>query len=237
MREELYAMATSVARGLAKRWREDYEDIRQEILLAALKDDLDASWEDVEALEKDDYKDLASKTRRWMKYAGERYCRREKAARDGYDVSDEVFYSKARLEQLLEWLFAVGLEERPPIGRSESVSRSTGDPAEGGGHLASLLDVQRGLDQLHSIYIDRLKVRFGLLAGYSDDQIAAMSQSEIRHVTGWHHERLRQLLGDTGDQVRHRVDTALRRLQWALGGMNPWNRGPMPTVDRSRSVT
>lgn len=237
MQEELYAAATSVARSLAKRWKEDYEDIRQEILLDALRNDLSASWTGFEELDKEDYKELVARTRRWMRYAGERYCRREKAARDGYDINDEVFYSAKRLEQLLEWLLSEGLEERAPIGRAESVSRSTGDPSEGGGHLASLLDVQRGLELLDDHYRQRLEVRFGKLAGFSDDQIANMAQSEIRTLTGWHHEKLRYVLGTTGDQVRHRVDTALRRLQWELGGSNPWNRGPMPALDRSQAVT
>jgi hypothetical protein len=221
-------MATSAARKVARRWREDYEDVRQEMLLAALSGGLDLAWMDDPDLEEEEWKDLTRQTKTFLHYAGERYCRREKAAREGYQVEDEAFYSRARLQQLLEWYLESGLEAHPPVGRAESVSRPTGDPAEGGSHLASLLDVERGLGLIPPHYRERLEVRFGPLSGLSDDKIADLSQSEIRALTGWHHERLNRVLGTTGDQVRHRTDTALRQLLRTLGDVNPWNRGPIP---------
>lgn len=225
MQDELYALATSQARKLARKWRTDYEDIRQEILLAALQEDL--SWLQDEGLEEEEHRDLMRQLRAWAWWTGERWCRRERAAERGYQVEDEAFYSRTRLQELLSWYLECGLEERPPVSYGDSVAR-TGDPSEGGGHLASLLDVERGLGLIQPSYRERLEVRFGPLEGYSDDAIASLPQSEVRRVTGWHHERLARTLGTTGDQVRHRVDTALRALQSALGGANPWNRGPAP---------
>lgn len=228
MQDELYGMATTVARGLAKRWREDFQDVRQEILLACLQDGMDTSWVDDPDLPEDDWKEMVSQTKRWMRYAGERYCRTQKALREGYSTEDEAFYSLRRLEELLTWLLEVGIEAHPPVGRAESVSRPTGDPAEAGTHLASMLDVERALSRLEAMYRERLLVRFGPLANLSDDGIAALSQSEIRTLTRWHPEKLRMVLGSTGDQVRHRTNTALRALQRILGGESPWNRGPSP---------
>lgn len=223
--DELYSLATSQARKLARKWRVDYEDIRQEILVAALQEDL--SWLQDEGLGEEERRDLMRQLRVWAWYVGERFCRREKAARSGYQVEDEVYYSRARLQELLSWYLECGLEERPPVSYGESVARA-GDPSEGGNHLAALLDVERGLSLLQPSYRERLTVRFGPLEGLSDDAIASLPQSEVKRLTGWHHERLGRVLGVTGDQVRHRVDTALRALQSALGGANPWNRGPAP---------
>jgi hypothetical protein len=160
-----------------------------------------------------------------MRWAGERFCRKEEAASKGYSVEDEAFYSLRTLEELLVIYLSVGIEERAPIGTSDSVRHQKSDGAERGNYLAGMLDLQRGLSLIKWGYRQRLEVRFGDLAHLSDDAVAGLSQSEVRDLLGWHHDRLTLVLGSTGDQVRHRTQTALRALQTALGGPNPWRPG------------
>lgn len=228
MQTELMSIIKAISWRTSRKWNMDREDIAQEMVLHLLSQGVDVEWMDDEDIEKDEREDLVRQLRSCLFYVGERYARKEKALKGGYSIDDEAFYSRARIEQLLEWYLEVGIEEHAPTGASESVTHTKSDGAESGNHLAAMLDIDRGLSLIKPGYLSRLQVRFGPLCKYSDDQIAAMSQSEIKDVTGWHHERLRDVLGTTGDQIRHRVDTAVKDLQRTLGGLSPWNRGPTP---------
>lgn len=217
VRPELLALAATEAAALARRWPHlERDDIQQEILLWALEHAESGSELSVEELGEDEYRERRRALRWRLRDAGARYCRRqerdrrrERAAVLGYDVVDEAFYSLAQLRGLVEQYFAEGVTERPPLGRADSVTR-TGDPAEGGTWTATLVDVERGLRAVRPAYLQRLWDRLGPAdAGLSDEEY------------GWR-------VGLTEHQVRGRLRTALRALQNALGGQNPWNRGPTP---------
>jgi len=213
-------MSGMISRKLAKRWRQDWEDINQEVLLWCLSQGIDGSFADLE--DKEEYETAVRRTSASMRWAGERYCRKEEAAKRGYSIEDEAFYSIRTIEELLAVYYQVGIEERPPITATDSVRHSKGDGSETGNYLVSMLDIQRALDLIPFHYGLRLKVRYGDLGHLSDDAVAGLTQSEAHDLTGWHHDRLTATLGTTGDMVRHRTRTALRALQGALGGASPW---------------
>lgn len=228
MNELIQDNATAISRKLSKRWQVEAEDIRQEILVWCLTQGIDGSYVDLE--DEEEAKSQAAQSYSSMRWAGERYCRKEKAAREGYSIEDEAFYGLKALQELLVNFFVTGLESHAPIGTADSVRHQKSDGSTSGNYLVSLLDVDRGLSLIPQHYRQRLAVRYGPLAHLSDDGIARLSQSEIHEMTGWHPDRLALVLGNTGDRVRHRTETALKALQNALGGPNPWGRG-MPAKD------
>ena len=209
---------------LGRKWRQDRDDIRQNLYVWILEKNTDVDLGD---MAEEEGQEKYRRLRNTLWWAGENGCKREhrqqKALRDGYSPEDEYFYSVKQLESLLENYFATGIEEKSPV-TSENPVRSGADPAEGGGYLASLIDVARGLESMSQEYRDRLSVRLGDLAGYSDGAVAGLSQSEAYRLTGRHPDKIKSLLGETGDAVRHRTQTALRALQKILGGPSPWTR-------------
>jgi hypothetical protein len=228
MTNTIYEIATQLSRKLGKKWGIDPDDIRQEILLWCLRKGIDGNFANIQDEEEANL--AARRATASMRWEGERYCRREKANREGYDPRDEAYYGLRGLQELLVTYYQAGIVEHSPIGASESVKRQKGTGAEHGTYLCSLLDVQAGLERIDPAMRQRLRLRFDCFAGMSDDRIASLSQSEIRDLTGMHHDTMRNILGTTGDQIRHRTETALKRLQITLGGPNPWNRPPVAAM-------
>lgn len=222
MNETIQNNATVISRTLSRKWKVDADDIRQEVLLWCIVQGIDGSFEDIE--DEEESKALARRAFASMRWAGERYCRKEKAAREGYSVEDEAFYGIKALQELLVNYYTDGITAHAPIGTADSVRHQKSDGSTSGNYLVSLLDIDRGLEMVPSHYRQRLALRYGPLAHLSDDGIAGLSQSEIHDLTGWHHDRLALVLGSTGDKVRHRTETALRALQAALGGPSPWRQ-------------
>lgn len=220
MNETIQNNATAISRTLSRKWKVDPDDIRQEVLLWCIVQGIDGSFEAIE--DEEESQALARQAYASMRWAGERFCRKEKAAREGYSIEDEAFYGLKALQELLVNFFVTGLESHAPIGTADSVRHQKSDGSTSGNYLVSLLDVDRGLTLIPNHYRQRLAVRYGPLAHLSDDGIANLSQSEIHDLTGWHPDRLALILGSTGDKVRHRTETALRALQTALGGPSPW---------------
>lgn len=215
---------------IARKWAYKYrgcseQDIAQELHLWALQQKLDESWRMDDTLTAQEYETCKRKYLASLQWAAERYCRKDKAQRAGYSVEDEYFYPLKYLRELLEIYYSEGVTAHPPRGRAESVSKGGQDPAEGGGHLTAMLDVQRALQGLPGAYRQRLTLRYGTLAGYSDEKVAGFAQSEITSLTGLHPDTFRELMGLTRDTVRHRTGVALRALQRQLGGPSPWRRG------------
>lgn len=220
----ILSQARILSRKLAYKWGQDQEDISQELILWCLKQGITGDYESIE--DEEEREALRRQARASMRWEGERYCRRLKAAQSGYTPEDEAFYSLKALQELLVVYYQVGIVERSPITAGDSVRHSKGDGAEYGSYLASMIDISTALARIPHEYRQRLDVRFGPLGHLSDGKISTLSQSEIRDLTGWHHDTLLRVLGDTTDKIRHRTDTALRKLQNELGGPNPWNRGP-----------
>jgi hypothetical protein len=227
LNQEIHALVRSISNRLGRQWKEDRDDVAQELYLWIF-DKLDYTFFD-DDLEDDEYEEKLKRFRSSISWAGERYCRRAKAEREGYNPSDEYFYSLPLLQELVCNYLATGVEAHPPRGRAESVRRSV-DASEGGSYLVSMIDVDKGLKIMPDNYRQRLMVRFGPLGDLSDESVAGLSQSEIVTRTGLHPETMRRLLGETKDQIRHRSDTALRSLQRVLGGSSPYKGERYPTA-------
>lgn len=124
-----------------------------------------------------------------------RYARREKAARCGYHVEDEYFYSKAAIRRLLPVVLVSG-------GLREASGESEGKPAAGAAYgewEAAYADIHGAFYELP--YEDRQLVwRYHVLEETSADIGAALGLSDAT--------------------VRGRVDRALARMQKQLGGPN-----------------
>ncbi len=87
-----------------------------------------------------------------MKRAGERYARKEKAAKSGYQTNDEVYYQSATLGQLLPFVIAsvidgTVLEQAQEMIR-DGQPKGSSSPAEGGNLLANLIDIKKGFLKL-----------------------------------------------------------------------------------------
>lgn len=94
MRGDLTHVINSSAYVIYRRYRQyvDAEDIRQEMWL----------WAKGQSQRKLEQLPIGILRRR-LRDIGEKYARREKAAKTGYDPDDEVFYSLAMIRNLLPW--------------------------------------------------------------------------------------------------------------------------------------
>lgn len=202
------------------------DDVAQEIVLYVLthRKVLD-EWNDYclgDFANQEEEKLASKRINTIFRRAGARYARKEVAAMVGYRPEDEAFYSLGLLRVLVEALYADGLSERPPVGRSESVAKTNADPAVGGNYLVSLLDVQRGIEHLPAKYRNRLKFRFTdkNLVGATDAEIARMVENLA--VAPGLRQRIEKHLGTSEDQIRSRIRTSLAKLQSKLGGASPY---------------
>lgn len=231
--DELLSYARLIAGQVWNRYPSlDPEDITQEICLYVLTHDkVLAEWNDYcegDYVDEEAEKYASNRIRLIFRRAGERFARKEIAAIVGYKPEDEAFYGMGHLRLLVEHYYAQGITERPPVGRSESVTQTVSDPASGGGWLVSLLDVQRGVEMLPRKYRARLKFRFADLGEYNDADIARMVEN-LATAKG-KRDRIAKHLGHTEDQIRGRVRIALRKLQDKLGGSSPYQRDEQPVA-------
>jgi DNA-directed RNA polymerase specialized sigma24 family protein len=140
-----------------------------------------------------------------MLRVAERYARKEKATRSGYQTNDEAYYERATLAQLLPFVIASVIDgtvlEQAQDMVKDGQPRGSSSPAEGGNLLAILLDIKKGYVKLDA--------------------------DEQQLLTWRHHESLTlaQIAGllecavSTADR---RCINALRALQKQLGGETPW---------------
>lgn len=95
MRSDLTHLINAASYGVYRRYKAytDAEDIRQEMWL----------WVKAQSQRKLEQLPV-SILRRRLRDVGEKYARREKAHKTGYDPDDEVFYSLTMIRNLLPWI-------------------------------------------------------------------------------------------------------------------------------------
>lgn len=221
---ELLDYARLVAGEVWRKWPTlDPDDIASEIclyilstptVLAEWQDYMEGSYEDL-----DQEKHASNRMRYIARRAGGRYCRREIAAQIGYKPEDEAFYSVKQLGDLVEIFYDQGITAAPVIGRADSM---TSGLVHSEAYLASLLDVERGLQMLAQKYRARLKFRFKDLGEYDVKDIAGMVGNLA--VAPGKRRRIERHLGVTEGQIRGRIRQSLRKLQEKLGGPSPYGR-------------
>jgi DNA-directed RNA polymerase specialized sigma24 family protein len=204
----IYDIAYSVAGTVAKRYGKyvEKDDVKQECLLWAMTPSR-REWTK-ELLSEPDTKIRQHNESRiaWqMKRAAERYARRIKADKSGYELRDEVYYETFTLSQLLPFIIAsvidgTVLEQAQEMIR-DGQPKGSSSPSEGGNLLAMLLDIKRAFLKLEIKEQTLLTYRYH--ENYTLQQIAGFLECSV----------------STADR---RCSTVLRRLQNELGGESPY---------------
>jgi DNA-directed RNA polymerase specialized sigma24 family protein len=140
-----------------------------------------------------------------MRRVAERYARKEKAAKSGYNTTDEVYYESFTLGQLLPFVIASVIDgtvlEQVQQMIQDGQPKGKSSPSEGGNLLASLIDIKKGYLQLE--VEDQTLLRLRHHENFTLQQIAGHLECAI----------------STADR---RCAHSLRRLQEILGGISPW---------------
>ena len=200
-------LAVSVTRVVYNQYRAyvEREDIYHECISWALSRHRWVKEQMQEVTNADTRKRAESRIAWQMKRAAERYARKEKAAKTGYQIIDEAYYEGYTLGQLLPFVIASVVDgtvlEQIQDMIQDGLPRGSSSPAEGGNLLASLLDIKTGYNKLE--VEDRTLLRVRYLDNFTLQQVANQYGCSV----------------STADR---RIGHALRRLQDKLGGVSPW---------------
>ena len=99
-----------------------------------------------------------------MKRAVERYARKEKATRSGYQTNDESFYDVITIAQLLPYVIAsvvndTAIEQAQNLV-NDGTPRKPSAPSEGGNLLATLIDIKKSYELLDEDEKKILRLRY-----------------------------------------------------------------------------
>ena len=140
-----------------------------------------------------------------MKRAIERYARKEKAARSGYQTNDETFYDVITIAQLLPYVIAsvvndTAIEQAQNLV-NDGTPRKPAAPAEGGNLLATLIDIKKAYELLDEDEKNILRLRYH--ENYTLQQLSETIECAV----------------STADR---RCSNALRKLLNFMGGESPY---------------
>lgn len=110
-----------------------------------------------------------------------------KAKAVGYDVEDEVYYSKAQLQELLPYVFiepTLVASTKDPEGRYAAP-----DHAKGGNHLASVIDVRMAWDKVVHVGSQWDKIMRGLYQVHATQAQVAEANGLTRPMVSRTHDR------------------------------------------------
>lgn len=204
----VYDLAPAVSRAIHNRYKAyvEREDIMQECISWALTRTAWIAEQIAEATDVDKRKHAESRIAWQMRRAAERYARREKATKSGYQVTDEAYYQGYTLGQLLPFVIASVVDgtvlEQIQDMIQDGQPRGSSSPSEGGNLLANLIDIKIGFTKLTIEDQTLLRVRY------------------LDHFT------LQQIANQYGCSVStadRRIDNAMRKIQNELGGVNPFH--------------
>jgi DNA-directed RNA polymerase specialized sigma24 family protein len=202
----IYDLVPSVANTIYRRYKNyvERDDIKQECMAWAMtranNHNVDL-MEPIEERRRHNEQRIAYQMRR----VAERYARKEKAAKSGYNTTDEVYYESFTLGQLLPFVIASVIDgtvlEQVQQMIQDGQPKGKSSPSEGGNLLASLIDIKKGYLQLE--VEDQTLLRLRHHENFTLQQIAGHLECAI----------------STADR---RCAHSLRRLQEILGGISPW---------------
>tara|TARA_R110000823_G_C15933536_1_gene499737 strand:+ start:645 stop:1277 length:633 start_codon:yes stop_codon:yes gene_type:complete len=202
----VYELAPSVAYAIHRRYKHwvEKEDIAQECIAWAITRNVYITEQ--MSVESGDQLRHNEKRIAWqMKRVAERYARREKATKSGYQLQDEAYYETLMLGQLLPFVIAsiidgTVLEQAQEMIR-DGQPRGSSSPAEGGNLLASLIDIKKAFLELDK----------------QDQIILQMRHHEMATL-----QQVAHYLECATSTADRRCSTSLRRLQDELGGETPF---------------
>ena len=203
--EEVYVAAGLAARSVHKRFHNwaEFDDLKQAALEYAWKrSDKVAEFlvREDEALQRQGKAALATFLRR----AAERYARKEKAKRSGYEATDEYFYRVSTVEAMIRAIHTGDLELTGQTFDAEALGtkRQKKLANEGNDILAMAADISNALrkaldERERTIMFDR----------YGEEMTLALIAEK--------HE----ISVSRADQI---VNASMRKMLEFLGGKNPW---------------
>ena len=202
----IYDIVPSVANAVYKRFEKWTEraDIKQECLLWAMTR---ADWINEQLSEPNTEQRRHNEQRlAWqMMRVAERYARKEKATKSGYQLGDEAYYETATLGQLLPLVIASVLDgtvlEQAQEMIRDGQPKGSSSPAEGGNLLAMLLDIKKGFVSLSA----------------EDQKVLT-----LRYHENFTLEQIAQVLECGKSSADRRCNHALRELNNKLGGASPY---------------
>lgn len=202
----VYDLVPSVASSIQRRYKNfvEKEDVSQECYVWATGR---ATYinEQLTEEEPEQYKHNLQRIAWQMRRVAERYCRKQKADKSGYSVSDETYYESATLGQLLPFVIASVVDgtvlEQAQDMIKDGQPRGASSPSEGGNLLAVLIDIKKAYLKLEQPDKDLLMIRYH--EGLTLQQIADM-------------------YGCALSSADRRCASSLRKLQNILGGDSPW---------------
>jgi len=201
--EEATNVATQVARVVHRKYSVyfDVSDLRQELLVWVWRrEDKVKQWLDHNQ-EPEDYKGGVRQLGKTLTRQADKYCRRLKAQKLGYELRDEQYYDPITLSELLPFVWGDVVETTKLDG--EKVS-GAGNPAEGGNYVIQLFDVRNALSKIDEMDRDVLELKY-------EQNLTFAEIAEVLAVS---------------DTTAHRkVEGAMRRLVNQLGGTNPFGKG------------
>lgn len=200
------AIVVSVVGVVARRYRAYVEkaDLLQEawaFVLSKADQFNELLTTDNEIQQKWNEKKMAWQIRRAL----ERYARKEKASKSGYQINDEAYYDTITIAQLLPFVIKSFVNdtalEQSQILVNDGTPKRPSAPAEGGNLLAMLVDIKKAYERLEKEDQDILALR------YHENQT-------LQHIAEY-----LECAVSTADR---RCGQALRRLQENIGGETPW---------------
>ena len=202
----VYELAPSVAYAVHRRYKHwvEREDVTQECIAWAVTRNAyitdQMSVEDPKQLEHN-----LSRIAWQMKRAVERYARKEKANKSGYQINDEVYYQTFTLGQLLPFVISSIIDGTVLEQMQEMINdgqpRGSSSPAEGSNLLVSLIDIKKCFLKL-------------------DEKDQAVLR--MRHYENATLQQIAQYLECAVSTADRRCNNSLRRLQDELGGETPF---------------
>lgn len=196
------AVAGPIARKF-KGWV-DRDDVKQELYLWALNRQ-DQYFNQLNEENKERREHNERRVAFQMRRAAERYARKEKARKVGYQTTDETFYDTATIAQLMPHIITSVIEgtvlEQAQELINDGQPRKQSTPAEGGNLLAILIDVKKSYLKLEEDDKVLLRMRY-----YDNNTL----------------QEIAQFLECAVSTADRRCTSALRRLQDLLGGDTPW---------------
>ena len=204
--QTIYELAHSVAGTIYRRYKNyiERDDIKQEILTWALTRHAYLALE-LSELDTDKRKHNEQRIAWQMRRVAERYARKEKASKSGYQTNDEAYYESATVGQLLPFVIASVLDgtvlEQAQQMIQDGQPKGKSSPAEGGNLLAMLIDMKKA-------YL-RLEV---------EDQTLL----RLRHHDSFTLQQIAQLLECATSTADRRCAHSLRKLIDNLGGASPF---------------
>ena len=202
----IYDLVPSVANTIYRRYKTHVEkdDIKQELMAWAMTraaDHTEDLMEPIEERRRHNEQRIAWQMRR----VAERYARKEKASKSGYQTNDEAYYETPKLGMLLPFVIASIIDgtvlEQAQEMINDGQPKGSSSPSEGGNLLANLIDIKRGFLKLDV-----------------DDQTIL----RLRHHESFTLQQIAQVLECATSTADRRCAQSLRRLQDNLGGLSPW---------------